>query len=301
MELHQLRYFVAVAESGGFSRAANRCHVSQPSLSQQIIKLEEELGQRLFDRLGRTVALTEAGRALLPRARRILSEVRELPRSVSDPLEEGQGEIEVGFIPTIASFLLPPSIRRLSEQFPKARISVSEDLTDSLVRQLVGAEIELAFMSLPIANPLIETELIAEEPLLVAAPARHALAQSASITLRDLEQAPFISLSEVHCLGEQIQAFCMERQISPSVACSTVQLSTVQSCVELGLGFSLVPKLMARTDRSQACRYFELAGESPRRAIVAARRAGRSPSLLSQRIVEVVREVCLEILGSDGQ
>ena len=117
MELHQLYYFVAVAETGGFSRAAERCNVAQPSLSQQIKKLEQELGQQLFDRLGRTVALTEAGQVLLPRARSILAEVEHIERRLSREIDEGYGQLAVGFIPTIAPFLLPNVIKRFAENF----------------------------------------------------------------------------------------------------------------------------------------------------------------------------------------
>jgi len=113
MELHQLRYFVAVAESRSFSKGAAACDVAQPSLSQQIQKLEREVGRRLFDRLGRTVALTDAGRALLPRARRILAEVDGVERAVAEEVEEGRGTLAIGAIPKIAPFLLPGAINRL--------------------------------------------------------------------------------------------------------------------------------------------------------------------------------------------
>ena len=123
MELHQLLYFVAVAETGGFSRAAERCHVAQPSLSQQVQKLEHELGQPLFDRLGRGVTLTEAGRALLPRARVILAEVQQIKRSLRQEIQDGYGQLAVGVIPTVAPYLLPGIIRRFSELYPKAEPS----------------------------------------------------------------------------------------------------------------------------------------------------------------------------------
>ena len=117
---------MAVAETGGFSRAAKRCNVAQPSLSQQIKKLETEIGMPLFDRLGRTIVLTEAGRLLLPRARAILSEIQDINLIMRQEILEGYDHLSVGFIPTIAPFLLPEVLRTFEEKFPHAELSVYE-------------------------------------------------------------------------------------------------------------------------------------------------------------------------------
>ncbi|MEN7974065.1 MAG: LysR family transcriptional regulator, partial [Verrucomicrobiota bacterium] len=126
MEIHQLAYFVAIVETGGFSRAAERCNVAQPSLSQQIKKLENEIGQPLFDRLGRKVVLTDMGKLLLPRARAILEELQGIKVDLPTDIQDGHGTLTVGFIPTIAPFVLPGVIRRFSRQFPNAALEVHE-------------------------------------------------------------------------------------------------------------------------------------------------------------------------------
>src|SRR5688572_30232658 len=243
MELHQLRYFLAVAESRSFSRGAAACDVAQPSLSQQIQKLEREVGRRLFDRLGRTVALTDAGRALLPRARRILAEVDGVERGVADEIDQGRGALTVGAIPTIAPFLLPGAVKRFLEAQPDAELLVREDLTGNLIEGLVRAELDLCVCALPLDDERLASEPLVTEPLLVAAAPGHPLAKRNHRGIRpaDLDDEPAVVLHELHCLGEQVTAFCRQRRISPRIVCRTTQLTTVRSLVELGLGVSLVP------------------------------------------------------------
>src|SRR6266404_1872914 len=142
MELHQLRYFVAVAECGNVSRAADRCHIAQPSLSQQLRKLEENLGVKLFDRLGRGIAITDAGRALLPRARRVLAEVRETEANLKREADGCQGTLVVGAIPTMAPYLLPAALDRLRAAHPECQVNVREGLTETLVEALADNEID---------------------------------------------------------------------------------------------------------------------------------------------------------------
>ena len=290
MEIHQLFYFVAVAETGGFSRAAQRCNVAQPSLSQQILKLEQELGQQLFDRMGRTVALTEAGQALLPRARSILAELQDIRRGLSQEINEGHGRLAVGFIPTIAPFLLPGVIKRFTEMFPHADLAVYEDLTEALIHDLIGGKLDVGIMSLPINNKLIVTVELFTEPLLVASPRQHELISKTSIRVKELEDFPFIALNEVHCLGEQVHSFCYQQDVDLEIICHTSQLSTVRSCVALGLGVSLVPQMLAASDLSNEIAYRPVSDVEPHRKVVAAFHSGRLQSLLARRFVAMVQD-----------
>ena len=289
MELHQLEYFLAVAETGSFSRAAERCSVAQPSLSQQIIKLEQELGAPLFDRLGRGAVLTAAGQALLPRARRIRGEVQAVRRGLSQDVAEGRGRLAAGFIPTIAPFLLPGAIRQFARAFPLAELAVVEDLTDHLLNDLVNGKLDVAIMSALLSNRLVEVEELVSEPLLVAAACGQAGFARQAIPVAELEEHPFVSLSEIHCLGEQVQAFCTQRALSLEVVCEASQLSTLRACVALGLGVSLVPYILAASDTSGEVCYRPVSGAEPRRKIVAAARRGRAPSLLARNFSDIVR------------
>jgi len=290
MELHQLRYFVAVAESGGFSKAAKRCFVAQPSLSQQIIKLESELGSKLFDRLGRSVVLTETGKALLPKARLILSEADNIKTGITEHVDSGAGTLSIGIIPTIAPYLLPGSLKRFSESFPQAKLTLNENLTEKLIEGVVDLEIDIAVMSLPIENKLIQTEALFDDPLLLALSPQHPLSKYGEINIEDLKEIPFIALDEEQCLGEQVKNFCYEKQINPDIICRTWNLSTIQQFVSLGNGVSLVPKMFVNTDTSGICTYRNIQDQAPARTVVAAWHKHRRSSKLAKGFTQVIKE-----------
>jgi LysR family hydrogen peroxide-inducible transcriptional activator len=290
MEIHQLEYFVAVAETGGFTRAAERCNVAQPSLSQQVIKLEQELGEPLFDRLPRRVVLTEAGRTLLPHANSILAELQNIKQGLNEDVESGRGVLSVGFIPTIAPFVLPRVIKRFSQDFPLATLSVQEDLTEALVRDIVDGKLDVGITSLPIHNKLIRTKELLAEPLMVASSREYDIINHASIHVKELDDFPFIALDEVHCFGEQVQAFCYEQDLDVQIVCHTSQLSTVQNCISVGLGVSLVPQVLALSDSSGQIVYRTLSDAAPQRKIAAATHAERTQSFLAKKFIEIVRE-----------
>ena len=290
MEIHQFKYFVAVAETGGFSKAAKRCYVAQPSLSQQIIKLEQELGHELFERLGRRVILTEAGKALLPRARNILRETNYIKTGMVSELDSCAGVLSVGFIPTIAPYLLPGTLKRCSLQLPEAEIAVNENLTPNLLQSLTTLDIDLAIMSLPIESKLINTESLFNDPLVLAVSRDHELASKKSVNVADLKHIPFIALDEEHCLGEQIKNFCYEKQVSPQILCRTWNLSTIQHCVSYGNGIALVPEMMVLADSSVDCVYRNIRGQSPSRAVVAAWHKERKPSRLAREFISILKD-----------
>ena len=290
MEIHQLEYFVAIVETGGFSRAAERCNIAQPSLSQQIIKLENEIGYPLFDRLGRKVVLTDVGRMMLPRANAILENIREIKVEMQTEIQEGHGTLTVGFIPTIAPFVLPRVIRKFSQEFPNASLEVHEDLTDDLVQKIIEGELDVGITSLPIKNPLILTEELLTEDLLVASTQKYDIVSRASIHVKELDDFPFIALSEMHCLGEQVQSFCYQQNLALNIVCHTAQLTTVQNCVALGLGVSLVPQALAASDTSGQIVYRALSDVIPQRKIAAATHAKRNPALLARQFIQIVKE-----------
>ena len=290
MEIHQLTYFMAVAETGSFSRAAERCNIAQPSLSQQIQKLEQELGEPLFDRLTRRVVLTDAGRNLLPRATSILDELQDIKHSMNQVADSSRGLLTVGFIPTIAPFVLPRVIKRFSHEYPNARLSVHEDLTESLVHELIDGKLDVGITSTPIHNKLVRTQELLTEPLLVASSKKHDIITRATIRVKELDDFPFIALSEMHCLGEQVQSFCYQQHLELKIVCHTSQLATVQNCVALGLGVSLVPKALALSDISKQVVYRELSDAAPQRKIAAATHVERTQSFLAKKFIEIVSE-----------
>src|ERR1700744_3103406 len=156
MEFHQLKYICAIADTGSFSRAAERCNIAQPSLSQQVLKLEEDLGTKLFDRLGRSIRLTEAGRAFVPHARSILSQLEAARSSVADKCEDVRGSVAVGVIPTIAPYLMPRYTMAFARKYPEAKLRIVEETTPILVQSLRDMSIDLAILALPLRHKDLE-------------------------------------------------------------------------------------------------------------------------------------------------
>jgi LysR family hydrogen peroxide-inducible transcriptional activator len=267
MELHQLRYFLAVAQAGSFSRAAERCHVSQPSLSQQVTKLERRLRQRLFDRLGRRVVLTNAGRLLLDRATLIVSAVEDAERRMRDAESLEGGRLVIGAIPTIAPYLLPPALERFLRLHPNVELTVHEDVTSHLVTAAAAGDIDLALVALPVDDERLQSQHLLTEPLLLALPCNHRLCRRRRITIDDLREERFILLNEMHCLGEQIITFCRGNDCQPRIACRSAQISTIQALISLGQGVSLIPEMARRADVARGRVYRLLADGKPTRTI----------------------------------
>lgn len=291
MEIHQLRYVLAVAETGSFSRAAERCHVAQPSLSQQIQKLEDELGQRLFERLKRGVKLTAAGESLTRRAGRIFDELDAARREAQDARALMAGSVAVGALPTIAPYLLPEVIRRFATQYPGLEVVVHEDTTENLLRLIVAREIDLVIASLPITDSRFEIQPLFSEELLLATPPGHRLATQPSVRITDLRTERFILMKEGHCLGDQVLDFCDRTKIRPRVNCRSGQMETVQALVAAGLGVSLIPNMATQAGPQARPVYRSLQPPKPKRAIAALWARKRSPGRGAREFLRCLREV----------
>lgn len=290
MELRQLEYFVAVVEAGSFTAAAERCAVAQPSLSQQIIKLEGEIGHQLFERRGRTIALTDVAHVLYPRARAILSDVEQAKYAVKEGYEPEQGTLAVGIIPTLGPYVLHNTIRAFKQRFPDASLTVREDMTNSLVEHLLAAELDVCYLSLPLDNSQIITETLFTETLYIAVPAAHHLSEAAGLNAAMLKSSPFIKLTDSNCLSDQLEAFCYVQEINPPILCETTQLTTAVEFVRLGMGVSLVPACARAAYEDNSIAFLEITSDSPDRAIVAARHRAREASLLGQGFSECLIE-----------
>jgi LysR family hydrogen peroxide-inducible transcriptional activator len=270
MELQQLRYFLAVAETGSFSRGATRSGVAQPSLSQQIKKLEDELGGPLFDRLPRGAVLNEAGARLLGDARRIVNLTRDAAKRVAETRSDVSGRLAVGMIPTMAPFLLPRVLPTYLRRFPEVELTTREGATERLVDDLLTGKIDLAVISDTVDHPLLNVEALFEEELLAVLPASHPLASRKKLQWRDLLDASFLLLREMHCLAGQSVGFCRRAGLDPNVVMEGDQLTTILELVALELGISIAPTMAARADRSKRRVYLPIAGDTPRRRVCAA-------------------------------
>lgn len=291
MEMHQLRYVVAVARSGNFSRAAEQCHVSQPALSQQIQKLEDELGERLFDRLKPVARLTPAGQAFLPRAVRILEEVSAAQREAAEAKHLLWGAVAVGVLPTIAPYLLTPALARFARKYPGVEVVVQEDTTAQLLKLLQACEIDFAIASQPVRGEgLAVSELFGEE-LLLALPPGHPLTRRRKLSMADLEHEKFIVMKEGHCLGDQVLSFCHRRDSAPPIGFRSAQLETIQALVRAGLGLSLIPAMATRSNRRDLPEYRSLQPPKPMRRIVAVWQKQRPPNRAAQAFLAELASV----------
>jgi LysR family hydrogen peroxide-inducible transcriptional activator len=293
MELHQLRYFVAVAHTGNFSRAAELCHVSQPSLSQQIQKLERHLGQRLLDRLGRKAVLTDAGRLLVDRATAILAAVDDARNRLKDFDQLDGGRLAVGALPTIAPYILPVALKGFLRRQSSLDLTVHENFTQHLVPATAAGDLDLALVAMPIHDDRLLVEPLFSEPLLLVLPQGHRLLKRRQITIADVREERFIVLDEVHCLGEQVLSFCREEGCH-RIACRSTQLSTVQTLIAMGQGISLLPAMAQRADRGNRLAYRVLADEKPARTVAVITHRHRYHSAAAEQFLGRLRELAAE-------
>jgi LysR family hydrogen peroxide-inducible transcriptional activator len=267
MEIHQLRYFVAVADEGNFSRAAAKVRVAQPSLSQQIRKLEAEVGQPLFDRLPRSVVLTEAGRCFIDYARQILASIGDARRCVDELKSEVAGELAVGAIPTIAPYVLPELVVTFQKHYPEVTLEIVEDVTEGITRRVEAGELDVALASTCQQSPTLRRESLGSEPLLALVPERHPLAKKTLVTLDDLKSQRFLLLHEMHCLSRQVHHLLDSHRLRPEIALAGSQLGTIANMVAAEIGVSIVPQMMVKHQATSGCVSLPFAPPVPEREL----------------------------------
>lgn len=267
MEIHQLRYFVAVADEGSFSRAAAKVRVAQPSLSQQIRKLEAEIGQPLFDRLPRSVVLTEAGRCLIDYAQQILASIGDARRCVDELKDEVSGKLAVGAIPTIAPYVLPELVVAFQKHYPEVILEIVEDVTDGITRRIEAGVLDVALASTCQPSPSLRRQSLGSEPLLALVPEEHPLAKKDLVEFDDLKSQRFLLLHEMHCLSQQVNHLLESRRLRPEIAFAGSQLSTIANMVAASIGISIVPQMMVKHQGAPGCVTLPFAPPVPEREL----------------------------------
>ena len=292
MEIQQLRYVCAVADTGNFSRAAERCQVAQPSLSQQVLKLEADLGAKLFDRLGRSVRVTEAGRAFIPRARAILEQMDEARSSVAANTADLRGSVAVGVIPTVAPYLMPAYTAAFAKKYPDAKVRIVEDTKSVLVEGLRDLSIDVAILALPLCHKDLELFSIRIEPLFAVLKRDHPRASAKSLALKDLRGEWFVMLRDGHCFRDLSMGACKRARVTPNIAFESGQFSSLLGMVAAGIGVSLIPEMAI--DRNVGCRYVRLTDTQATRTIVAAMVRGRSFNRVQRAFASELRSSAAE-------
>lgn len=242
MTLQELRYIVALADTGHFGKAAEACFISQSTLSTQVKKLEDFLGVVLFDRSLKQVTLTSVGREIIASARLILDEanrIRELARQTDDPMER---TVNLGVIPTLGPYYLPHVLKQLHRTYPKLRLLLREEMTPHVLSHLTDGKLDAGLLALPVDDANLEVVPLFKEPFLAAVPAKHKLANSATIKIKDLAKAGLLLLEEGHCLRDHALEAChLDGMQNEEI--SATSLETLRQMVGMGLGVTLIPVL----------------------------------------------------------
>jgi DNA-binding transcriptional LysR family regulator len=294
VELHQLRYFVAVAEQRHFTRAAAGLHVAQPSVSSQIRKLEVELGAPLFHRARDGVALTQAGEVMLPLARRILVDVEEAATQVRELGALRHGRLSVGATPSISTVLLPAVLGSFHRAHPGVVIVLAEEGSRDLVAKMRSGEIELGLLILPVDDDGLATTPVAEEELVVAVGPSHRLAGRGEVAVGDLRDVPLVMFRDGYDLRSATVAACRQAGFEPQLAAEGGEMDGVLALVGAGVGAAVVPSIVASSRPELHIVRFD--PPVLRRTIGLARRDDRALSRAADAFLDELRQ----LLGGQG-
>lgn len=290
MHLHQLKYFVAVVDTGSVTGAAERCFISQPSLSRQLHKLEDGVGKKLFLRAKGKLTPTDAGKALYQHARDILATVAHAKRRVDELDDDTGGRVAIGILPTLAPFMLPSILPALSRTHPNATVMVREEVSNVIVDDLARADLDVLIEVLPFDDNDIEVTRLFTDEFCVTVHKNNPLAQLNEISIEALGDAPFILLDDVHCLAQQIEQYCFRKFFTPRVLFQASQLETVKRLIELQHGISLLPRISIKDEPHSDIFYIKLKGATPSREVVLATAKDRYLSSAAKQFIVIAEE-----------
>jgi len=299
MNLRDLQYLVALAEHRHFSRAAAASFVSQPTLSTQIRKLEEELGVTLVERTPRKVLLTETGREIARRARGVLAEIDEIKAIAQRTRDPEAGQLRLGIFPTLAPYLLPHLVPLVRARLPRLALLLTEEKTEQVIKLLREGSLDAGILALPLHEESLHAEFLFEEPFVLAVPESHPLAQRKSrLKLADLRDESLMLLEDGHCLRDQALEVCQLAGAVEKVGFRATSLETLRQMVAANVGITLLPTLaikppMAHTDNVHL---IEFAGHAPSRRIALVWRKSSSLDAFLQRFAALIRSLPAELL-----
>jgi LysR family hydrogen peroxide-inducible transcriptional activator len=288
MNLRDLHYLIAVADLRSFGQAAERCFISQPTLSTQIKKLEDELGIQIFERTNKKVLPTELGEQVIASARRILKEqnaIKELAATAQNPFA---GNLRLGAFPTLAPYLFPALIPLIREALPLIRLILVEEKTEPLLNQLRNGQMDCALVAMPLHDDFLDCEDLFEDEFLLAVPEGHPLADKPEVDQQELQGETLLLLEDGHCLRGQALQICQAAGIDEEQDVRATSLETLRQMVRAGTGITLMPHLAVREETG--IRYLPFAQPAPKRKIGLVWRSTSARKALIAKLSELIRQ-----------
>jgi len=246
MNFRALKYFVKLSELRHFSKAADACFVSQPTLSTQIRKLEDELGVSLVERAPRNVMLTPVGEDIAHRARHVLRDIEHLKSAARRSRDPATGTLKLGIFPTLAPYLLPHVIPVIRQRYPELGLQLAEEKTEDILSMLEQGRLDAGLLALPVEEHGLEVETLFEEPFVMAMPSSHPLTDKQSIKLKDLEGEELLLLEEGHCLRHHALEVCDLAGAHERVDFHATSMETLRQMVAANTGVTLMPVLAVK-------------------------------------------------------
>ncbi|OGT44473.1 MAG: hypothetical protein A3F42_08470 [Gammaproteobacteria bacterium RIFCSPHIGHO2_12_FULL_37_34] len=293
MNIRDLQYLVALANYRHFGKAANACFVSQPALSMQIKKLERYLGVQLLERTNKSVMLTPIGLIVAKQARQILNQTEELRETAKLAKDPYSGEIKMGIIPTLAPYLLPHIIPKLSAAFPKLEFYLVEEQTAHLIEKLEQGKLDTALLALPLTESTFTTSPLFTEEFMLALTPAHALAKRKTIKQSDLRDTHLLLLEEGHCLREQALEICHAVDARESKKFRATSLETLRHMVAIGVGITLLPALACR--KNDGICYLAFSKPKPSRTIGMVWRKSTAKTIVLEEIAAHIQKIMAKL------
>ena len=293
MNLRDLGYLIALADLRHFGRAAEACHVSQPTLSTQIRKLEEELGVALVERAPRQVMLTPVGVDIVERARRVLADVEQMRETARRTTDPEAGSVRMGIFPTLGPYLLPHVVPKIRTRFPRLELLLVEDKTEVLLNMLRAGRLDAAILALPLHEDWLETEFLFEEPFMLAVPSNHPLASHRDLQLSELIDQHLLLLEDGHCLRDQALEVCTLAGAGEKEGFRATSLETLRQMVAAGVGITLLPMLAVKppVPHSQSIQLLSFKDPPPTRRLAMVWRRSSAMGAFLRQLAALLRDL----------
>ena len=298
MNLRDLHYLVSLAEQRHFGRAAEACFVSQPTLSTQIKKLEDELGVALVERTPRKVLLTDVGQEIANRAREVLNEIEQIKGIARRTVDPESGTVRLGIFPTLGPYLLPHVVPMVRHRFPRLELLLIEEKTEILLNRLREGKLDAGILALPVHDESLHTEFLFEEPFLLAVPQSHPLAKRSQLKLSDLSDQSLLLLEDGHCLRDQALEVCHMAGAGEKSGFRATSLETLRQMVASNVGITLLPILAVKPPVAQApnLQLVEFSGQPPSRRIAMIWRKSSAMSGFLKQLADVFKSLPRDLL-----